>query len=325
MPHTPASASHALNFRTLDLNLLRVFDEVMSERSLTRAARNLSLTQPAISNAMRRLREALGDELVQRSGQGMEPTPRALAIWPSVREALHQLQQSLAPSHFEPSRANNTFVIAMADATAGELIPGLMHSIETEAPGVSVQLAPLTTRDPRRSLEDESIDLAVGYFPAVMADLTARAQVGKAVNFTHERLYEGEYVCVMRRDHPLASGPMSLNRFCNARHMLVSFSGQAYGFVDEALTAIGRQRRVVLTVNQFFTAARVAARSDLLTVLPRHFLNMTGIVENITARDLPMAVPKVHVDALWHRRADGDAGHRWMRQTLMNAARQAFA
>src|SRR5660397_59834 len=90
------------NFQTLDLNLLRVFDEVMAERSLTRAARNLSLTQPAVSNALRRLRETLGDELVQRSGQGMAPTPRAIAIWPAVRNALQQLQDSLIPNEFVP-------------------------------------------------------------------------------------------------------------------------------------------------------------------------------------------------------------------------------
>lgn len=326
MPHPSTGSPYPpLNFRTLDLNLLRVFDEVMAERSLTRAARNLSLTQPAVSNAMRRLREVLGDELVQRSGQGMEPTARALAIWPSVREALHQLQQSLAPSHFDPASATRTFLVAMADATAGELIPSLVHTMETQAPGISVQLVPLTTRDPRKLLEEESIDLAVGYFPAVMSDLTARAQVGKAVNFSHERLYDGQYVCVMRRHHPLASGPLTLSRFCSARHLLVSFSGQAYGFVDEALTAIGRQRRVVLTVNQFSTAARTVAQSDLLTVLPRHFLGMTGIMDALVARDLPLSVPTVHVDALWHRHSDGDAGHRWLRQSLMLAARQAFS
>jgi DNA-binding transcriptional LysR family regulator len=316
--------NHPLNFRTLDLNLLRVLDEVMSERSLTRAAHNLSLTQPAVSNAMRRLRDALGDELVQRHGQAMEPTPRALAIWPAVREALSQLQQSLTPSLFEPASANNTFVVAMADATAGELIPSLSRTLEKEAPGISMHLAPLTTRDPRRQLEEETFDMAVGYFPAAVADLTARAQVGKAVNFAHERLYEGEYVCAMRHDHPLASGPLTLNRYCAARHLLVSFSGQAFGFVDEALGAVGRQRRVVLTVNQFFTAARAVAQSDLLTVLPRHFLNLTGIAQALAMRELPLKVAPVHVEALWHRRSQTDAGHRWLRQTMQRAAQQAF-
>ena len=313
------------NFRTLDLNLLRVFDEVMAERSLTRAARNLSLTQPAVSNALRRLRDTLGDELVQRSGQAMAPTPRALAIWPSVREALQQLQESLAPSEFVPASANTTFVLAMADATAAELIPGLVETLELEAPGVSVRVVPLTTRDPRRLLDEESCDLAVGYFPSVLADITSQAQSGEAVPFNHLRLYDGEYVCVMRTGHPLASGPLTLNRFCAARHMLVSFSGRPYGFIDESLASLGRKRKVVLTVNQFFTAGRVVAHSNLLTVLPRHFVRVTGIAEQLVLRPLPFEVSPVHVDAVWHRRAQQHSGHVWLRQVLLRAADKAFS
>ena len=150
------------NFRTLDLNLLRVFDEVMAERSLTRAARNLSLTQPAVSNALRRLRETLGDELVTRVGQGMSPTPRALALWPTVREALRQLQTALAPDAFDPLNATTAFVLAMADATAAELMPGLIDILEREAPGVAMRVVPLATRDPRALLDEASADLALG-------------------------------------------------------------------------------------------------------------------------------------------------------------------
>ena len=313
------------NFRTLDLNLLRIFDEVMAERSLTRAARNLSLTQPAVSNALRRLRDTLGDELVQRSGQAMAPTPRALAIWPSVREALQQLQESLAPSEFVPASASTAFVLAMADATAAELIPGLVDTLELEAPGVSVRVVPLTTRDPRRLLDEESCDLAVGYFPSVLADITTRAQSGEAMPFNHLRLYDGEYVCVMRTGHPLASGPLTLNRFCAARHMLVSFSGRPYGSIDESLASLGRKRKVVLTVNQFFTAGRVVANSNLLTVLPRHFVRVTGIAEQLVLRPLPFEVSPVHVDAVWHRRAQQHSGHVWLRQALVRAADKAFS
>ncbi|MDB5939930.1 MAG: transcriptional regulator, LysR family, partial [Polaromonas sp.] len=212
------------NFRTLDLNLLRVFDEVMAERSLTRAARNLSLTQPAVSNALRRLRETLGDELVQRSGQGMAPTPRAVVIWPAVREALRQLQASLIPDEFVPGQANSSFVLAMADATAAELIPGLTDTLEQEAPGVSLRVVPLTTRDPRMLLDTQACDLAVGHFPSVLPDLTAKAQNGETMPFFFQRLYDGEYVCVMRKGHPMAGGRLSLDDFCAARHMLVSFS-----------------------------------------------------------------------------------------------------
>jgi len=313
------------NFRTLDLNLLRVFDEVMAERSLTRAARNLSLTQPAVSNALRRLRETLGDELVQRSGHGMAPTPRALAIWPAVRDSLQQLQESLAPNEFEPATANSTFVVAMADATAAELIPGLVDTLEQEAPGVSVRVVPLATRDPRRLLDEESCDLAVGYFPSVLADLTARAQSGEPTPFFHKRLYDGEYVCVMRKEHPLASGPFTLNRFCAARHMLVSFSGRPFGFIDESLASLGRERQVVLTVNQFFTAGRVVANSNLLTVLPRHFVRVTGIADQLVLRPLPFDVSPVHVDAVWHRRSQQRSAHIWLRETLVKAADKAFS
>ncbi len=314
-----------VNFRTFDLNLLRVFDEVMQERSLTRAASNLALTQPAVSNAMRRLRETLGDDLLRRKGQMLEATPLALSLWPAVRDALAGLQGALLPQSFDAASATTTFVLAMADATAAELIPGLVSVMDTEAPDVSVRVVPLLTRDPRKLLEEGGADLALGYFPAALADLTARAQVGKGVAFAHQRLYDGHYVCVMRQGHPLASGPLTISRFCNARHLLVSFSGRPFGFIDEALASLGRKRRVVLTVNQFFTAGRVVAKSDLLTVLPRHFVGVTGIADQFVLRELPFAVPTVHVDALWHHRFEGDAAHLWLREHLHTLAQAVFS
>jgi DNA-binding transcriptional LysR family regulator len=314
----------APNFRTLDLNLLRVFDEVMAERSLTRAARNLSLTQPAVSNALRRLRETLGDELVVRAGQGMSPTPRALALWPTVRQALSQLQACLSPSSFEASTATTTFVLAMADATAAELMPGLIDILEREAPGVAMRVVPLTTRDPRHLLDDGKADLAVGHFPSVLADLVVRAQSDEAVTFAHQRLYEGQYVCVMRSGHPLARGPLTLDRFCAARHMLVSFSGRPYGFIDESLASLGRKRQVVLTVNQFFTAGRVVANSNLLTVLPQHFVSVTGIADQLVLRPLPFDVAPVHVDAVWHSRLELQSAHLWLRNTIKKVAKSVF-
>ena len=312
-------------FRTLDLNLLRVFDEVMAQRNLTRAARQLALTQPAVSNALRRLREALGDELVRRHGHGVEPTPRALALWPQVREALQQLQAAVAPTSFMPGLADHTFVLAMADATAAELMGGLAGRLQALAPGVSLRVVPLTTRDPRSLLQDGLADIALGYLPAALADLTARAQAGQAQDFFHQRLYTGEYVCVMRQGHPLAAATMDLDTYCAARHMLVSFSGRPYGFVDEALASIGRQRRIVLTVNQFFTAGRVVVNSDLLTVLPRHFVPTTGMADQLLLRELPLEVPPVHVEALWHRHLQHDPAHQWLRLQLLQVAQEAFA
>ena len=301
----------SLNFRALDLNLLRVFDEVMSERSLTRAAHKLNITQPAVSNAMRRLREVLGDELMVRQGQGVEPTPRAQALWPVVREAMQQLEGVLAPDDFNPATAETTFVIAMADATAATLIPPLYPILEKEAPGIHIRLLPLITRDPRPLLDDGEADMAVGYFPAVLADLTARAQAGALVAFDNRRLYEGEYLCVMRKGHPLEHVKLTLDNYCAERHMLVSFSG--------------RSREVVLTVNQFFTAARVVAQSDLLTILPRHFAPVTGMGEQLVLRELPFDVTPVHVDALWRRRGPHPQAYDWLLKTLTRSAEITFA
>lgn len=314
----------SVTLRTLDLNLLKVFDAIMAERSLTKAARQLALTQPAVSNALRRLREALGDELLVRKGRQLEPTVRALELWAAVRTALQQLQASLAPSVFDPATATNTFVLTMADATAAELMPGLLAVITAQAPGVSLRVVPLTTRDPRRLLEEGQADLALGHFPAAVAELNSRAQVGESLAFVQHRLFAGDYVCVMRHDHPLAQGPLTLERYCAARHLLVSFSGRAVGFMDEALRTLGQTRRIVLTVNQFFTAGKVVSQSDLLTVLPRHFVNVTGFADQLVLRELPFTAPRVQVDALWHQRQDGSSAHRWLREQIIVIAQAAF-
>jgi DNA-binding transcriptional LysR family regulator len=314
-----------LNFRTFDLNLLRVFDEVMAERNLTRAAHHLAMTQPAVSNALKRLREVLGDELVHRAGYGVEPTPAALALWPTVRDALDQLRASLAPGVFDPALARNAFVVAMADATAAMVVPGLVDILGREAPGVNLRVLPLTTRDPRDLLESGSADLAIGHFPGVIAELTAVHLQEHSPRFLHQRLYDGEYVVVMRRGHPLANHPVDLDTYCAARHLLVSFSGRPFGFVDEALAACSRQRRVVLTVNQFFTAGRVVASTDLLAVLPRHFIGATGMEAELVLCPLPLPVPAVHVDALWHRQAAHSNAHRWLREAVVRAASGAFS
>jgi DNA-binding transcriptional LysR family regulator len=313
------------NFRTLDLNLLRVFDEVMAERNLTRAARNLAMTQPAVSNALNRLREAIADKLVVRSGYGVEPTPRALALWPAISDALRQLEAALTPGDFVASEAVTAFVLGMADATAAEIVPGLVEIIERDAPGVSIRVLPLTTRDPRRLLDEGHMDLAVGFFPLVLADLTAQAQAGGMAPFDHQRLFAGDYVCVMRKGHPLASGPLTIKRYCAAHHLLVSFSGRPFGYVDEALASLGRTRRIVLTVNQFFTAGRVVAGSDLLTILPRHFVNITGMAHEFVLRELPFEVAPVLIDSLWHRRQGQRSDHAWLRLAVAAASQKAFA
>lgn len=314
------------NFRTLDLNLLRVFDAVMREENLTRAAAHLAMTQPAASNALRRLRNALDDELFLRAAHGLEPTPFARAIWPAVSTALEQLRSTLAPAVFDPEVAIHTFVVAMADATATLLMPPLIRRLEREAPGVSLRVLPVMTRDPRSELETSDIDLAVGFFPQAIRAVTLHAMNEDTPGpFGLQRLYTSDYACVMRADHPLAQETLTLDAYCAAHHLLVSYSGRPFGFVDEALAALGRKRRVVATVNQFFVAGQVVENSDLLTVVPEHFIASTGLGDVLAVRRLPLATPPVHVDMLWAAHAANRPGHDWLRNALLAAASEGFA
>jgi DNA-binding transcriptional LysR family regulator len=301
-----------MSFLTLDLNLLRVFDAVMTEQNLTRAAGHLAMTQPAVSNAIKRLRESLGDELLIRTAYGVKPTSRAEALWPAVRSALASLEAAVTPETFDVSKAHATFRLAMADATAALWLPSLVRSIESEAPGVNIRMVPLTTREPRPLLLRGDIDLAVGFFPGVAAQLAS--DVSSPIR--HERLYSGQYVCVMRKNHPLAKVELTLDNYCAANHLLVSFSGRAHGLTDEALAQLGRERRILLTVNQFFTGGRVVANSDLITVLPKHLLTSTGMTDALVWRDLPFTLPPVNLDMLWHERDARSPAHSWLRKHL---------
>jgi len=311
-----------MSFRNLDLNLLRVFDAVMAERNLTRAAERLAMTQPAVSHALKRLREALGEELFVRQAFGMKPTSRAEGLWPEVRQALDRLRAVLDPREYLPASEDATFQIAMADATAALVLPPLVADLEAQQARARVHVLPLTTRDPRSLLEQGEADFALGYFPQAVAALQSQGQLAA---IRQHRLYESQYVCVMRREHPLSQAPLDLETYCAAHHLLVSFSGRPHGFVDESLAAMGRSRRIVLTVNQFFTAGRVVAQSDLLTVLPARFVSATGYQSELVERPLPFALAPVHVDMLWHMRNEDRPPQRWLRERLLLAAALAAA
>ena len=306
-----------MNFCIFDLNLLWVFDAVMAEGSLTRAAAGLAMSQPAVSQSLRRLREALGDELFIREARGVRPTAVAEALWPRVRAALGELRQALAPDDFDPRRDAVQLRLAMADATAAMLAPALVAHIEREQALVNLRLLPLTTRDPRQLLESGDADFAVGFFPELVTTIVAHGQDSP---FRQAHLYQSRYVCVMRRGHPLAERPLTLDDYCAAQHLLVSFSGRPHGYVDQALAALQRQRRIVLTVNQFFTAGRVVARSNLLTVLPESFVEATGYGPELGTRELPLALQPVQVAMIWHLRHDADPARRWLRGLLRAAA-----
>jgi DNA-binding transcriptional LysR family regulator len=308
-----------MNFRTLDLNLLRVFGAVMVERNVTRAAAQLAMTQPAVSNALRRLREATGDELFFTVPGGVLPTAQAEALWPEVRTALDSLRHAFDPQGFEPTRDERSFSLAMADATATVLMPALIGALVGRHARSDLRVLPLASRDPRPQLDHGSADLALGFFPELAAEL---ATEGPRATTTLEPLYACEYVCAMRRDHDLAARPvLSLDAYCAAEHVRVSFAGRPRGFVDEALAALERSRRVVLTVSQFAIAARVVHDSDLLSVLPRSFVAASGLAEGLVVRPVPFDLPRIEVGMLWHRRHERDPAQRWLRETVEEVVR----
>lgn len=311
-----------MNFKTLDLNLLRVFDAVMAERSLTRAAQRLAITQPAVSHALKRLRDAVGEDLLTRAAHGVLPTPMAEKLWPEVRAALARLREAFDPSDFSPERDPVGFCLAMADATAATLLPPLVGGIEQARALSNLRVIPLTTRDPRGLLERGEADVAVGYFPEALAAVIAQ---GEHASLRYQHLHDSDYICAMRRGHPLADAPLTLDAFCEAHHLLVSFSGRPHGFVDQALTAVNRSRRIVLTVNQFFTAGRVVAQTDLLTVLPASFVDATGYKDQLVERPLPLELARIHVVSMWHVRDDSRSAHRWLRARLEEASRTSTA
>lgn len=312
-----------MNFATLDLNLLRVFDVVMVEQNLTRAADKLAMTQPAVSAALKRLRGVFGDELFIRTTYGVKPTPKAEHMWPTIREALRKLQSIVSPTAVDLAKTQASFRLAMADSTAAYWMPYLVRAIEKDAPGISVRMVPLVTRDPRVMLIDGIVDLAVGFFPGVVSQLSA-GQSAVANPIRHVSLYKGRYVCVMRKDHPLAAHPLTVESYCQANHLLVSFSGRAHGLVDEILAPMKLHRHVILTVNQFFTAGRVVANSNLLTVLPQHLISSTGMTNQLIWKELPFNMPPVNVDMLWHERHAHDAAHQWLRDNLVQLVRETL-
>jgi len=305
-----------MNFLTLDLNLLRVFDLVMVERNVTRAAAKLATTQPAVSNALRRLREVTGDELFIPGASGVTPTPHAQAVWPAVRVAMDSLRSAFDPQTFDPITDERCFTLAMADATAAVLVPPILEALGKAPARIELRIEPLTTRDPRPTLEKGSADVAVGFFPDVTRVLAA---TGTHSDFLLNGLYECEYVCVMRHGHPLSrTAALTLDDYCAAQHVRVNFTERPLSFVDEALELLQRSRRVRLTVNHFATAARVVHQSDLLGVFPRSYVAASGLA--LAVRPIPCPLPRIDVAMLWHRRFERDPAHRWLRGIVSRVA-----
>ena len=293
------------SFGNLDLNLLRIFDAVMAERNVTRAARRLYLSQPAVSHALTRLRHALKDELFARVPGGVQPTQKALEISGPIGEALAALELALTSDAFDPLTSNRVFRIAAHDYFVTAMLAELGAALAAEAPGVSVRVRPTEGRA-LELLDSQDVDLAVSAF----GELPER--------FEERVLLEDRYVCLLRRDHPLAKRKLSLPRYAAARHLLISPRGDERGFIDDALAKKGMTRHVAMVINQFSPVGSIIASSDLIVTLPeriaaRH-VNTCGLKQMGCPLDPPDAFTRTSV--IWHRRLGSHPALTWLCDTM---------
>ncbi len=294
-----------MNLRRLDLNLLVIFDALIIERNVTRAARRVGISQPAFSNALSRLRHYLKDELFIRGPDGMRPTSRALELAPELHQALVQIETMLDPSSFDPATAERTFSIDANDYIVTTSIAPLMQRLARSAPGIDVRILPPAGRALER-LEAREVEFAVGAF----GDIPDRYGV--------EILDDNAFVCMMRPDHPLARGKLDIARYATAKHLLITPRGDASGFADEVLARQGLRRRIALTVNQFTVAPAIVANSDLIVTLPKRIADLYAPLFGLKMRCSPVPVPEMYsrIELIWHKRLGLHPALAWFREVL---------
>ncbi|XOV79021.1 MAG: LysR family transcriptional regulator [Aestuariibacter sp.] len=289
--------------RTQELNLLMVFDAIMTEGSITRAAERLAMTQPAVSNAVSRMRLLWKDELFVKEGRTIHPTLYARNLWAQIKEPLQELSHAVDPKQFDPATSNRTFRLAVADAIVDTVWRPLRKIIETEAPGINIHAIPYTIVNGEQVLIDAEVDLVIG-----------AGSVSNTSVIRSEYLYTSSYVCVMRPDHPLAKANLSLEEFANAQHLLVSLSGDTTGFTDQMLAQHGLKRRVAMTVNHFTTVPDIIAASDLIAVVPSSTVEKAIFSGQLAVTKTPVEVPGTQLCSNWHSRQEKDGGLLWLRQ-----------
>ncbi|MBD3886299.1 LysR family transcriptional regulator [Phormidium tenue FACHB-886] len=299
-----------MNYEQFDLNLLNVFDAVMTELNVTRAAARLNMTQPAASNALKRLRYLLNDELFIKVPSGVSPTPKALEIWHPLREALNQIRQTLEPIEFDPATETATFTIALNDFSAALILPPLIKVLEAIAPNINLRTIPNTHINAPMLLEQAEIDMAIGVFPSLPPRLRSQT------------LLISPWVCAMRRDHPFAGKKLTLDRYTQAKHLLVTLTGESTGLIDPLLQEQGLNRRIGLTVNQFSVAPQVLVNSDLIAVLPTRVVQLSGIADQLHLAAVPIEINPTSVKVMWHERSQQNTAQTWFRTQLVEVCSQ---
>jgi len=299
-----------MNLRNLDLNLLVAFDALMAERHVSRAADRVALSQPAMSNALSRLRAVLDDPLLVRTSRGMEPTARALELHGPIRAALTEIQRTLAkPARFEPASVQHHFVIGASDYMEFLVVPRLVKVLQEEAPGVDLTVASLQLSPPEGPLDSGEMDLAFGYFP----------NLPKRLRQTH--LFTEYLECAVRKDHPTVKSRLTLELYLSLPHLFVSTRRRS-GVVDEALARMGRSRRISVSVPHFLVAPYIIVESDVIMTVNSRIARTYARTLPIRVLPPPLDLPDFPISMVWHPRSDKDAAHEWLRARLADVCRE---
>ncbi len=299
----------SVNLSSIDLNLLIAFDTLMSTRNVTRAAEQLKVTQPAMSNILRRLRETLQDPVLVRTKEGMLPTRRALELIGPVRAGLGHLQSALhSTGGFDPALSTDTIRIATEDYCEFVLFPQIAERLCREAPGLKVQIRPISGRLPIRALQTGEVDLVV----SPMFDTSTGMHCRK--------LFKEDFACLLRKGHPAVKKRISLRRYASLKHVLVSPSGGTKSYIDDMLAERGMHREVALTTPHFLAAPFIVARSDyVLTALTR-VAEAFAQQAPLSIYPSPLSIPKFWVHMTWHELNNEAPKHRWFRQLVLEEA-----
>ena len=307
----PIESMHSMNLSAIDLNLLVVLDALLETRSTTRAAKRLALSQPATSHALGRLRELFGDPLLVREGRGLAPTPFAVELAPRVRAALEAVRSAVSgPSRFDPRTSSRVFTMGTGDYAASVLLPKLAARLAAEAPKVELFVKPYADAS-TETLAGDVVELVCG--PPVTGPRPAWAR--------SEILFEERFVCLVRKDHPLGRGRLTLDRYCALPHVLVAPRGTSReGAVDEALARLGRRRRVAVALPSFFVAPQIVRETDYVLTLAEHVARDVGRFLGLRLLEPPVDLEGFSIAMHWHARHDADEGHRFFRDAVRASA-----
>lgn len=297
-----------INLAAVDLNLLVVLDALLAERSVTRAALRLRLTQPAVSHALGRLRSLLRDPLLVRGPAGMVPTPLALALAPRLVAVLRELGCLLAPARaFDPASSTRSFTLGMSDYAASVVLPALARRLADGAPNVTLVARDTNHGEGLALLDAGTAELVVGNFPEPPKRVASEA------------LFQEGFACALRAGHPALAGSFDLDAYLGCAHLNVSLRGEPTGYVDRVLARHRLRRRLTLVAGHFLMAPALVAATDLVATEPERVLLPAAARLGLELRPVPFAVPAFAVVQMWPHRLDADAGHAWLRDQVRAA------